>query len=142
MHRLILGPLFWLVATGSMLTACAFLGPSFIGESGGCSPQLPAGYRIQASVPVGVLEVAVTDGAGLPQASMSVTATWVGISNVYPKPTCPSMVQGETGANGSLRLERMKTGPYEVYVYAEGKAASASATVDEGRMTQVKLTRP
>ncbi len=142
MPRSILKPLFLLVAAGSLLTACAFLGSPFIGESGGCSPQLPASYRIQASVPVGVLEVKVTDAAGLPQASASVTAYWVGGSEAYPKQRCPSMVQGETGAEGVLRLERMKTGPYEIYLHDGGKSASASATVEAGKVATVALTRP
>ncbi len=141
MQRSILNPSM-LVAVGAMLSACnPFVSP-FLGGAGGCSPQLPASYRLQAFVPVGILEVKVTDVAGLPQASASVTAYWVGVSDSYPKPTCPSMVQGETGPEGVLRLERMKTGPYEVYLHAGGKVASTSATVEAGKVATVALTRP
>jgi hypothetical protein len=130
------------LAAGAVLTACHFIGVPSGGEYGGCSPQLPAGYRIQASVPVGVLEVAVTDAGGAPLASASVMATWVGVSDVYPKPKCPSMVEGTADANGLVRWERMKTGPYEVYLFDGEKTASASAAVEAGKTTRVALVGP
>lgn len=131
-----------LLVVAGMLAACNMLGFPFSGESSGCSPQLPASYRVQATVPVGVLEVVVTDATGSPVASESVTASWNGVSNAWPQPRCPSMVQGETNQAGLVRWERMKTGPYVLYLYAGEKSASASTVVEEGKVTRVSLTRP
>lgn len=127
---------------GAMLTACQFLGMPASEEPGGCSPQFPATYQTQASVAAGTLEVAVTSPSGSPLASASVSATWVGVSHVYPQPTCPSRVEGETDAQGLIRWERMRTGPYVVYAFAGEQTASASVTVEAGQVTRVALTQP
>lgn len=130
------------VSVAGMLTACQILGLPFGSASTGCSPQLPASYRTQASVAVGILEVTVLDAAASPQPGVSVSAYWLGQSGSAPKARCPSMVQGDTDANGVLRWERLKTGPYELRFYRGNQFASVSATVVAGEVTRISLTSP
>lgn len=99
----------------------------------GCSPQVAAGYRVLSSVPVGILEIRVKDASGSPQASVSVTA----VRMVYTGLRCPSLISGVTDAQGVLRFERMKTGPYEVSL--DAAAATASAEVEAGKTAMVTL---
>lgn len=125
----------------AMLLACMALmlgctGPSNplnqqpAAEAGGCNPQVASGYRVLASVPVGIMEIRVKDASGSPQASVSLTATRL----VPTGAKCMSMISGVTDAQGLLRLERMKTGPYQVSLDAATATASVEVEADKTAM--------
>lgn len=105
-------------------------------DSGGCSPQVAQGYRIQTEIPVGILEIRVLDASGSAQASVSVTATRLVPTGLR----CPAAISVPTDATGVARLERMKTGPYDVRLSDD--AATASAEVVADQTARVTLTRP
>lgn len=118
---------------------CTTLGPMIgapAADPGGCNPQVSASYRLQAEIPVGTLEIRVTDASGSPRASASVTATRL----VYTGLKCLSMVSGTSDKEGLVRLERLRTGPYEVRL--DDPPATASAQIAADQTTRVTLQQP
>jgi len=132
-----LGALALVTAFG--LIGCTTLG-AMIGTPGptfeGCNPQVPASYRIQTEIPVGTLEIRVVDASGSLVASASVMATRL----VYTGAKCPSMIDATSNDQGVVRLERMKTGPYDVSL--GDLSATASVTVEADKTTSVTLKKP
>ncbi|HEY9855875.1 MAG TPA: carboxypeptidase-like regulatory domain-containing protein [Stenomitos sp.] len=132
-----LGALTLVAAFG--LIGCTTLG-AMIGAPGptfeGCNPQVPLSYRIQTEIPVGTLEIRVLDATGSPMASASVMASRL----VYTGAKCISMIDATTDEQGVARLERMKTGPYQVSL--GNFSATASATVEADQTTSVTLRKP
>lgn len=131
------------IATALGAAGCTALG-SMLGvpsaapsaDPTGCSPQVAKAYRTQAAIPVGTLEVTVKDASGSPQASVSVTATHLVPTGLR----CPAAISATTDALGVVRLERMKTGPYDVRL--EDGSATASAQVNADQTTSVTLLKP
>lgn len=118
---------------------CTMLGTTFGGpaaDPGGCNPQVPASYRILSEVPVGTLEIRVTQPSGSPLASASVTATRLVATGLR----CPSTIEATTDGEGRVRFERMKTGPYDVRL--GDQSATASAEVEADKTTSVTLRTP
>ncbi|MBO9542690.1 carboxypeptidase regulatory-like domain-containing protein [bacterium] len=123
-----------LLAALTVLAGCSGLGnPVPAGEEGGCNPQVATAYRVLSGIQTGILEIRVQDASGSPQASVSVTAYRL----VYTGAKCPSMISGVTDAQGLLRFERMKTGPYQVSL--EAAAATASTEVEADKTATVTL---
>lgn len=117
------------------LVGCTALFAPPPASDGGCNPQVPAGYRIQAE-PVGTLEIRVLDAAGAPVASASVWATRL----VSTGAKCLALIDATTDPQGVARLERMKTGPYDVRL--EDGSATASATIEAAQTATVTLRTP
>ncbi len=127
------------VAALVVTAGCSSLGTMFgspAADSGGCSPQVAAGYRTQTEIPVGTLQVRVVDAGGVGKANVGVSATRL----VYTGLRCPSVISGTTDASGVVRFERMKTGPYEVRLSDD--SATASAQVDADTTASVTLQVP
>jgi hypothetical protein len=126
-----------LITVAGVLSGCTSLASSSdqqpTDEAGGCNPQVAAGYRLLTSVPTGTLEIFVRDASGSPQASVSVTAYRL----VPTGARCLSMIDGVTDAQGLLRFERMKTGPYQVSL--DGATATASVELEADRTAKVTL---
>lgn len=124
------------------IAACGAIGCTVLGsggptsEPGGCHPQVPLSYRIQTEIPVGTLEIRVVDASGSPLASASVVANRL----VYTGAKCLSIIEASTDGQGLVRLERMKTGPYDVRLSDD--SATASAQVEDGKTTSVTLKKP
>lgn len=110
-------------------SACSALGDqgSTSVDPDGCNPQVSATYRIQGTVPNGLLEIRVHDASGSPVASASVMATRL----VYTGLRCPSTMEAITDATGLVRLERMKTGPYLLSLQDSNATASAEVKANE-----------
>lgn len=78
----------------------------------GCSPQLLA----VSEVPAGTLEVRVVDSSGAPQAGVTVMA----YRDVYTGAKCSSSIKDTTDAQGMIKFERLKTGPFVVQIPGGG----------------------
>lgn len=127
-----------LALAGGILAACTFPGSQPSVTDDGCSPIVPAGYRTQAVQPMGTLEIHVTDAGGSPLASVSVAAH----RNVPTTAKCSYSLEGITNHEGVFRQDRLKTGPYWVYVYNADKVATASTSVEDGKIVSVAVIRP
>jgi hypothetical protein len=85
---------------------------------------------------MGTLEIKVMNANGVPQASASVEA----VRMVNTGARCRSTIQGETDWAGIVRFERLKSGPYEVFVFGP-QQATTSTHVEDGKTTSVTLTK-
>lgn len=98
----------------------------------GCNPQL----SLAAVEPTGVLEVRVVDGAGTPLAGETVQA-W---REVYTGAKCSSSIKGTTDAQGVVKFERLKLGPYGV-VMPGGMSDRIQTEVKADQTTTITLVR-
>lgn len=129
----------WFLLSALCLTGCG--APVYPYSCG--NPQVPlSAYSVaQAAEQVGTLLVSVVSPAGepVPEARFSLTMEFTGNG---PRPKCPSgLVTDKTGADGALRVERLKPGLYSVQVLDDASRDIVQVTVHPNQIAEVVLTK-
>jgi hypothetical protein len=124
-----------------LLTGCAAAPIAQLADAGACGAQVPQGYALESTIPMGQLDVHVVDEQGvlLPKASVQAMGP-----NAQYHIACLSGANTETAGDGVARLDRMKVGNYRIsaLVAAGDRTLKAEgfAKVASGQATVVTLT--
>ncbi|MNT64243.1 hypothetical protein D3C72_2021230 [compost metagenome] len=129
----------WILLPALLLAGCG--APSYSYSCG--NPQVPLGaYAVaQVSEPVGTLLVKVVTPSGepVPGARFSLAMEFTGPG---PRPRCGgSGLTDKTGADGALRLDRLKPGLYALQVLDDTSEESVQVTVHPNQTAEVTLSK-